>query len=73
MNAMPITLSQLVTATQTATATDLLQIKYLRSHAGMFSVLQGKIGLKGAREWLLGAALLDLNGQSAPGIKETDA
>ena len=73
MNVMPITLSQLVTATQTATAADMLQIKYLRDHAGMFSVLQGKIGLKGAREWLLGAALLDFHSQSTPSIQKPDA
>jgi hypothetical protein len=73
MNAMPITLSQLVTATQTATSADIPHVKYLRSHMGMFQVLQGKIGLKGARQWLLGAALLDLHSQSASGIEKPDA
>ena len=33
---------------------------YLEKYAGMFSVLQGKAGLKVAREWLLGFAILEL-------------
>ena len=59
MRNTPTTLGQLVTATQTATATDLPLIPYLKNHVGMFSVLQGKAGLKVAREWLLGIALTE--------------
>lgn len=67
-----ITLSRLITQTQTATATDVAAMKYLREHAGMFNVIQGKVGLKVAREWLLGAALLDLHRQASGLSKKTD-
>ena len=53
-----MTLAQLITASQTATTRDLPLTK-LKEHAGMFQVVQGKIGLKAAREWLLGVALLE--------------
>ncbi len=55
-----MTLGRLITRTQTATASDIAQIPYLKQHVGMFTVIQGKIGLKGAREWLLGIAILEL-------------
>lgn len=61
MNDTPTTLSALITQTQNATANQIASTTYLRSHAGMFSVIQGKAGLKAARTWLLGAALLDLD------------
>jgi len=60
-----ITLSRLITQTQTATATDVAATKLLRDHAGLFTVIQGKVGLKVAREWLLGMALLDLHRQAS--------
>lgn len=63
MRNSPRTLGQLVTATQTSTTKDLPLIPYLRDHAGMFSVIQGKLGTKAAREWLLGIALLELINQ----------
>ena len=53
-----MTLAQLITASQTATTSDLPLTK-LKEHAGMFQVIQGKVGLKAAREWLLGVALLE--------------
>ena len=73
MNDTPTTLSRLITATQTATATDLASRTYLRRHAGMFTVLQGKVGLKDARLWLLGAALLDLHSQASGLPQESDS
>lgn len=73
MNDTPTTLSRLITATQTATATDLASRTYLRRHVGMFSVLQGKVGLKDARLWLLGAALLDLHSQASGLPQESDS
>ena len=73
MNDTPTTLSRLITATQTATATDLASRTYLRRHVGKFSVLQGKVGLKDARLWLLGAALLDLHSQASGLPQESDS
>tara|TARA_S200002703_G_scaffold148068_1_gene144393 strand:- start:471 stop:671 length:201 start_codon:yes stop_codon:yes gene_type:complete len=60
MRNTPTTLGQLVTATQTAKTPDVMATPYLEKYAGMFSVLQGKAGLKVAREWLLGIAILEL-------------
>lgn len=68
-----ITLSQLVTWTQTATQTDVSARELLRDHLGMFTVIQGKLGLKVAREWLLGVALLDLHRQASSLPKEADS
>ncbi len=68
-----ITLSQLVTWTQTATQTDVSARELLRSHLGMFTVIQGKSGLKVAREWLLGVALLDLHSQATGLPKKPDS
>ena len=73
MKPTPITLSQLVTWTQTATQTDVSARELLRSHVGMFSVLQGKIGLKAAREWLLGVTLLDLHNEATSRAQEPDS
>lgn len=73
MNDTPTTLSQLITAIQNSTSTDVAARKYLRRHAGMFSVLQGKVGLKDARLWLLGAALLDLHSQASGLPQESDS
>ena len=60
MRSMPKTLDQLCTICQTSTAADLPLIPYLKHHAGMFMVLEGKIGRKMAREWLIGVAVLEL-------------
>lgn len=68
-----ITLSRLITQTQTATATDVSATNYLSDHAGMFNVVQGKAGLKVAREWLLGAALLDLYREASARAEKTDS
>lgn len=72
MNDFAITLSRLVTQTQTASAQDLNAMPRLRNHAGMFMVIQGKMGLKLAREWLLGAALLDLHRQATGTSQKTN-
>jgi hypothetical protein len=73
MKPSQITLSQLVTWTQNSTQTDVTSREILRSHAVMFMAVQGKLGLKVAREWLLGVTLLELHNEAAASAKKTNS
>ena len=69
MRSRPKARGHLCTICQTATASDLSLIPYLKHHAGMFMVLEGKLGRKMAREWLIGIAVVELfknNGKQKP-------
>ena len=64
------TLGVLITISQTATTRD-IPLTHLKQHSGMFQVIQGKIGLKAAREWLLGIAILEqINSDDNPSRPE---
>ena len=73
MKPSQITLSQLVTWTQNSTQLDVTSREILRSHVAMFMAVQAKLGLKVAREWLLGVTLLDLHNEASTSAKKTNS